>query len=92
MEYPQKQLLSVVFNSKYRSYGPQSMHKKLKNIDSTENYPGPGQYKIPSEFGHYESKYAKQVDEELAKKFKEEDDRKKAEHDALINKRKTGQA
>lgn len=67
------------------------MHKKLKNIDSTENYPGPGQYKLPSEFGHYESKFAKQVDEELAKKFKEEDDRKKAEHDELIRKRKGGQ-
>ncbi|MCQ2818430.1 MAG: hypothetical protein MJ252_14275 [archaeon] len=66
------------------------MHKKLKNIDSRDDYPGPGQYMLPSEFGQYESKFAKQVDEQLAAKFKAEDEKKKADHDALIAKRKGG--
>jgi len=30
--------------------------------------PGPGSYKIPSEFGYYESKYAKAMEEEQIKK------------------------
>lgn len=30
--------------------------------------PGPGSYRIPSEFGYYESKYAKTLDAEQWKK------------------------
>lgn len=30
--------------------------------------PGPGSYKLPSEFGYYESKYARAVEEERMRK------------------------
>ena len=91
--YPQKQLLSTInYNSKYRSYGPLSMHKKLTNMDSTSENPGPGKYTLPSEFGQYQAKNAKEIDEALEKKFKEEDEKKKKEYEAKLNARKSGQS
>ena len=35
-----------------------SILRRYKVVDSRENYPGPGQYRVFSEFGIYESKYA----------------------------------
>lgn len=66
------------------------MHQKLKNIDSTSDYPGPGKYVLPSEFGLYQAKNAKQIDEQLEAKFKAEDEQKKKDFDAKISARKSG--
>lgn len=49
------------------------MHAKLKTIGGINTNPGPGQYVLPSEFGLYEAKNAKEVDEALKKKYEEED-------------------
>jgi hypothetical protein len=31
--------------------------------------PGPGYYKLPSDFGHYESKHAKKIDKVIRRKI-----------------------
>ncbi len=57
-DYPQKQLLGNIFDSKHMSNPAKSILRRYKVVDSRENYPGPGQYRAFSEFGIYESKYA----------------------------------
>ena len=49
-------LMGTNFPSKYRSNEGASFASKYKVIDSRDNYPGPGSYPIPSEFGVYVSK------------------------------------
>ena len=56
--YEAKQLMGRIFPSQYRSYEPFSIAQKLKVKDSRSNYPGPGSYIIPSDFGIYQSKDA----------------------------------
>lgn len=68
------------------------MHKKLTTTDSSSNNPGPGKYTLPSEFGLYQAKNAKEIDEALEKKFKEEDEQKKKDYEAKISARKSGQS
>lgn len=52
-DYPQKQLMGRVFDSRYRSYEGIKISGRTKNIDSRDNYPGPGAYVVFSEFGIY---------------------------------------
>ena len=56
--YESKQLLGRIFPSRFRSYEPISMAQRHKVKDSRSNYPGPGSYPIPSDFGQYQSKDA----------------------------------
>ena len=56
--YPQKQLLGVINNSKYRSHGPITMYGRFGGVNSRLNYPGPGSYITPSDFGIYQGKDA----------------------------------
>lgn len=49
-------LMGVNFPSKYRSNEGASFGSKYKVIDSRDNYPGPGSYPLPSDFGVYVSK------------------------------------
>ena len=56
--YESKQLLGRIFPSQFRSYEPISMARRHKVKDSRSNYPGPGSYPIPSDFGQYQSKDA----------------------------------
>ena len=56
--YEKKTLLGRIIDSKYMSNEPKSILGKHKIIDTRSNYPGPGSYKIPSDFGQYESKDA----------------------------------
>ena len=56
--YDQKQLLGVINNSKYRSHGPITMYERFGGVNSRLNYPGPGSYITPSEFGVYQGKDA----------------------------------
>ena len=58
-DYEQKELIGRIFNSKYRSSEGKSMYGRYKISDRKANEPGPGQYRVFSEFGIYESKYAK---------------------------------
>ena len=58
-DYEQKELIGRIFNSKYRSSEGKSMYGRYKISDRKANDPGPGQYRVFSEFGIYESKYAK---------------------------------
>jgi len=46
------------FNSKYRSNNGITISGRMKEIDSRSNYPGPGSYRLPSEWGQYQSKDA----------------------------------
>jgi hypothetical protein len=46
------------FNSKYRSNNGITISGRTKQIDSRSNYPGPGSYRLPSEWGQYQSKDA----------------------------------
>ena len=57
-KYPQKQLLGVINNSKYRSHGPITMYGRFGGVNSRLNYPGPGSYITPSDFGIYQGKDA----------------------------------
>lgn len=66
------------------------MHKKLNEPDYTYNNPGPGKYVMPSEFGLYQDKKAKEIDEQLKKKFDAEDEERKKEYDAKLAARKSG--
>ena len=56
--YDSKPLIGRVFPSQYRSYEPISIAQKHNVKDSRSNYPGPGSYIIPSDFGIYQSKDA----------------------------------
>ena len=56
--YESKQLLGRIFPSQYRSYEPISFALRHKTKDSRSNYPGPGSYPYPSDFGQYQSKDA----------------------------------
>lgn len=58
-DYPQKQLIGKIFDSKHVSSQGKSMSGKAKDVDLKANYPGPGAYSVFSEFGIYGSKYAK---------------------------------
>ena len=58
-DYEQKELIGRIFNSKYRSSEGKSMYGRYRITDRKANEPGPGQYRVFSEFGIYESKYAK---------------------------------
>ena len=57
-------LMGDNFPSKYRSNSPIKMTGRYKEKDSRENYPGPGSYLYPSEFGIYRSKKAGDYPEE----------------------------
>ena len=56
--YESKPLIGRIFPSQYRSYEPISFALKHNIKDSRSNYPGPGSYIIPSDFGIYQSKDA----------------------------------
>ena len=56
--YDAKQLMGRIFPSQYRSHEPISIAQRLKVKDSRTNYPGPGSYLMPSDFGIYQSKDA----------------------------------
>ena len=58
-DYEQKELIGRIFNSKFRSSEGKTMYGRYKIADKKANEPGPGQYRVFSEFGIYESKYAK---------------------------------
>ena len=62
--YESKQLLGRIFPSRFRSYEPISMARRHKVKDSRSNYPGPGSYIIPSDFGIYQSKDAEKYPKE----------------------------
>jgi len=55
-QYEAKQLLGRIFPSKYKSYEAITMAGKHVIKDSRSNYPGPGSYPLPSDFGQYRSK------------------------------------
>jgi hypothetical protein len=57
-KYDSKQLLGKIFDSKYKTYEGFSMGSRHDVKDSRHNYPGPGSYILPSEFGIYKSKDA----------------------------------
>ena len=57
-DYKLHQLLGRVNESQYRSYEPISIAGRHPVKDSRTNYPGPGSYPIPSDFGQYLSKDA----------------------------------
>ena len=58
-EHPLPKLLGGhIIESQYRSYEPITIAGKHYVKDSRSNYPGPGSYVIPSDFGIYESKDA----------------------------------
>ena len=57
-EYPQKQLIGKIFDSTHRSYEGFTILGRKKLVDTRSNYPGPGSYLLPSDFGQYQSKDA----------------------------------
>ena len=57
-KYESKQLLGKIYDSKYQTFDGFTMYGKYKVKDSRQNYPGPGSYKLPSDFGIYVSKNA----------------------------------
>ena len=76
--YESKQLLGRIFPSQYRSYEPISFARRHKTKDSRSNYPGPGSYPYPSDFGQYQSKDADKYPKEnvyVEEKKKDEDPR-----------------
>lgn len=78
-DYPQKQLMGKVFESRFRSYGGITISGRTKNIDSRDNYPGPGAYVSFSEFGIYGSpaKNSRTLEASSAHKEKAEKEEKK---------------
>eukprot|EP01017_Pseudomicrothorax_dubius_P025273 TRINITY_DN270_c0_g2_i1.p1 TRINITY_DN270_c0_g2~~TRINITY_DN270_c0_g2_i1.p1 ORF type:complete len:286 (-),score=49.84 TRINITY_DN270_c0_g2_i1:118-975(-) len=50
------------FNSKFNSSACRTFSHEKRTTFETKPAPGPGAYRLPSEFGHYESKYAKEMD------------------------------
>ena len=74
--YEAKSLMGRNFPSQFRSYEPISIAARHNVKDSRSNYPGPGSYPIPSDFGQYQSKYADQYPKEnvyVEPKKKDED-------------------
>ncbi len=57
-KYEIKPLLGRVVQSQYRSYEPITIASRHTVKDSRSNYPGPGSYPLPSDFGIYQSKDA----------------------------------
>ena len=58
-DHPLPKLLGGhIIESQYRSYEPISIGERHNIKDSRSNYPGPGSYLLPSDFGIYESKDA----------------------------------
>ena len=51
-------ICNKIIESKYRNYERITMSKRNQIKDSRSNYPGPGSYPLPSDFGQYESKDA----------------------------------
>ena len=61
-EYTIKQLFGrSIFDSQYRSCVGVKIASRYKVVDSRSNYPGPGSYRLPSDFGIYVSKAAKDI-------------------------------
>ncbi len=56
--YEKKQLMGRIFDSTHVSGEARSILGRYKIKDSRSNYPGPGSYIIPSDFGQYLSKDA----------------------------------
>ena len=63
-KYDIKPLLQRVAQSQYRSYEPITIAGKHTVKDSRSNYPGPGSYPLPSDFGIYQSKDASKYPQE----------------------------
>ena len=66
---PNKYVLPKIFGghiieSQYRSYEPITIAQRFSAKDSRSNYPGPGSYIMPSDFGQYESKDASKYPKE----------------------------
>jgi len=61
--YP-KTLMGVISESKYRSNPPISFAKSKPITITKSNYPGPGSYRIPSDFGIYVNKGCEEYPEE----------------------------
>ena len=57
-KYKIPQLLGKTIESQHKSYEPRSFLRRYKYKDDRENYPGPGSYMLPSDFGIYISKDA----------------------------------
>ena len=53
-----KPLIGKIFNSRFRSSNNGSMYGRYKESDTSKHYPGPGSYRLPSDFGQYLSKDA----------------------------------
>lgn len=53
-----------IWDSRYFSYSGRTMLQKYNPKDSRSNYPGPGSYITPSEFGQYQGKDADQYPKE----------------------------
>jgi len=56
--YDSKPLIGKIFDSRFRSYNGVTISGRYKDVDSRSNYPGPGSYRLPSDFGQYLSKDA----------------------------------
>ena len=77
-DYKLSSLFGRVFPSQFRSHEPITMAQRLKTKDSRTNYPGPGSYPIPSDFGQYQSKDADKYPKEnvyVEEKPKDQDPR-----------------
>ena len=77
-DYKMSSLFGRVFPSQFRSHEPITMAQRLKIKDSRTNYPGPGSYPLPSDFGQYQSKDADKYPKEnvyVEEKPKDQDPR-----------------
>ena len=72
-----KSLMGKIFQSKYRSSEPITFGGRNQPKDSRSNFPGPGSYIIPSDFGIYLSKDYKNYpqDNVIVEEKKEQDPR-----------------
>ena len=68
-----KPLMGRLFPSKYRSHEAISISQKHYPKDSRSNYPGPGSYLIPSDFGIYLAPGSKYPEENVYMEPKKED-------------------
>ena len=57
-KYDTKPLLGKIYDSKYQTFDGFTIYGRYKVKDSRQNYPGPGSYKLPSDFGIYVNKNA----------------------------------
>lgn len=71
-EYKQKQLFGgkIIFDSTKESGQSRTILGRYRYKDEREDYPGPGSYVIPSEFGQYRSKDAEKYPKENVYVFK----------------------